>query len=385
MVEGTSKLTRRSFLAGAGAMALASGGLGARSAMAKTSLTHGERIVFAAGDKGRVAAVDLKKRRLETVLEVGYEIGQIVPSNKYNALFVTDPAGKAATVMDLASREVVARNELGHSAEIAIANTDDSGIAYGGSDGVVSVWAHRTNSEIARVPGFAPITSMTFGQRGRSLYVVQDGRREIAVVDLAANMALAPITLEGDASVALDGVSRSLDGGTGFVSLPDLGKVAILDLTQNSLYATLNVPADPRRVYASGDGLHFLVPHGTAQSVTVISSESLSVMRSIDVGYPVAEIITGWLDLFAFAIPENGNEIAVIDLQQYREVGRLRLSGRAGHGVVTSDTRQIALTLPEQGRLAVIETGTQSLAKSIRTKVAQAQPPQMAVSGNICH
>ncbi len=382
-MQKITNLTRRNFLSGVTATSfLRTGSLWASE---QTPLVYGDRFLFVPGDSGQIAAVDILNGQLETILHVPHDIGAVVASDLYNALFVTDPIGQQVSVIDLAAREIAITNPLGMRPDLAVANPLDNAIAYGGRDGVISVWGHRHNAEIARAEGLGAIQGMTFGRHGRHLYAVQSGVRDISVLDLAENKLNDPIVLEGASNVPLEPMSRSLDGGTGLISLPDLNQLAILDLTQNTVYDSLNIAADPRRPYATGDGEHFLVPHGEGHAVTVIARRTLDVVAVVELDYPLKSIVTGWLDMFAFAVPETGTDMAVIDLRDYREIARVSLSNSAGAGLVSADTRVVAVTHPDRGQVALIDTAGQRVAVTVDTALRDLRSPTIALSGDICH
>lgn len=348
------------------------------------ALVEGARYAFCAGkNTQQVAVVDAAARQFELVLKLPHEVGAVAVSEQYDIMLVADALQKAVSVIRLSDHQLVLRNALNMRADVLLVDPNDKVVAYAGRDGVMSVWMLRTNTETVRVSGLGPIDNLTFGRNGRFLYSAQSEPRRLAVVDLAKGWHGKHLELPGDGP--LPGLSRSLDGSLGFLSLPDQDVLLIVDLTNNSLVAKLPMAPGPGRVYGSLYSGHFLVPHLKGEAVTILSSETFTPIRTIDVGYPVAEVLTGFLGTLAFAMPAEGTEIAIISLDSLRVIKRISVHAAPGPGVVTSDTKTIVAALPSRGEVALIDTVNQRLAATVVTQVADLQPPKMAVTSNVCH
>lgn len=383
-----SAISRRHFITGSVALAaVCSNDLCARQISIfnrPKALVEGARYAFCAGENTQqVAVVDTTAREFELVLNLPHKVGALAVSEQYDIMLVADTAQQAVSVIRLSDHQLVLRNALNMQADVMLVDPEDKVVAYAGQDGVMSVWMLRTNTETVRVSGLGPIDNLTFGRSGRFLYSAQSEPRRLAVVDLAKGWHGKHLALPGEGP--LPGLSRSLDGSLGFLSLPDQDALFIVDLTNNTLVTKLAMAPGPGRVYGSLYSGHFLVPHLEGEAVTILSSETFTPIRTIDVGYPVAEVLTGFLGTLAFAMPAKGTEIAVISLDSLRVIKRIVVPAALGPGVVTSDTKTIVAALPSRGEVALIDTVNQRLAATLATQVAGLQMPKMAVTSNVCH
>lgn len=355
---------------------------------APVNLGDGTRMAFVASSTApEIAAIDIRERTLAAELSVPHIAGDIAVSDTYGLLFATDIGGKSVSIIFLPTGEYALTNQLGLTPDVMLLNSTGRFIAFGGREGIISVWDVQENREVQRIEGLEPVANLTFNRDSTRLYSVEAQNMRVAVIDLLDGRVTDHIPLPGTPGpgAEVSGLSRSLDGGTGFVSVTSEDRLAILDLTDNSFYSDVPLPDDPGRPYATTDGRLILVPHGGGEAVTVLSRETLQPLRTIAVGSPVADVRSAWLDTVAFAIPEDGSDVAVLDLTSLKKKTVIGLTGVPGGGLVTADHRYFLTAESEAQSVALIDARSLTLADRIKTPLKGLSAPSMAATNNICH
>ena len=119
--------------------------------------------------------------------------------------------------------------------------------------------------------------------------------------------------------------------------------------------------------------------------LSVISSWTQNVVATIPTGIRAREVNTGWLDTVAFVMPAEGNEMAVIDLQDFKAMNSIVLPGHTDDGIVTSDSKTLVASVVETGEVAVIDARSHDIEALIETGSTALGSVEIAVSNNVCH
>ena len=186
----------------------------------QVSLTDGNRIAFVPSQTDpSIIAVDTKKNEVAAVITIPHISGPIVVSDKLKLLFATNPEKEQVTVIDLRSGEIIRTLDIGMRPDAALLNPFDQYVAFGSNDGQVSIWDMQSFRQMLRVEDLESAKNMTFGFDGRNLYVVEQSKKRISVIEMYERKKVAEIGLGGppDPGAEVSAISRSADGFTGFV------------------------------------------------------------------------------------------------------------------------------------------------------------------------
>jgi len=352
------------------------------------SLTNGSRYAFVPSkNEPIVVAIDTSKNEVADVLELPHIPGSVVISDKLGLMFATDPENNGVTVLNLATKEITEYLDIGMRPDAALLNPFDIYVAFGSRDGSVSVWDMANFREMFRVDGLEAAINLTFSFDGSNLYVVEEKKKNIAIIEMYSKGKIADIPLGGDPDGAAEvsAISRSANGHTGFVSVTSENRVVILDLINLKIKKSISVNREPVRPYSTSDNRYVLIPHRAGKTLTVLSPLSYQVIASVPVDVEALELNTGWLDTVAFIMASNENKIAVVDLDRLRQSGSITLAGNPDKGLVTSDSRKLFTALTGTGMIAAIDARTRKLEDVIETPSTSLSGIKIAISNNICH
>lgn len=352
------------------------------------SLTNGSRFAFVPGtDAQKVIVIDTVKREVAAELKIPHVPGSVVVSEKLDLLFATDPENQTVTIIYLGSGEVVKQLDIGMRPDSALINPFDRYVAFGSHDGSVSVWDMQTLRMMLRVDGLDSAENMTFGIDGRNLYVVEERKKRISIIEMHRRDKVAEILLGGDEdpNTEISAISRSADGYTGFVSVTSENRVVVIDLINWKIKRSIPAGKAPVRPYSTADNRYVLIPNRDDKSLTVLSALSHEVVATIPTHVKARELNSGWLDTVAFIMPAEGNQISVIDLDTLRHTGMIELPGSTDDGLVTSDSKMLFASLIDSGGVVAVDARARTLAKVIHTPVKKLKGIEIGVSNNICH
>jgi len=352
------------------------------------ALTNGSQFAFAPSkSKAAVIVVDTLDHELVAELELPHVPGSVVVSEDLDLLIATNPDNESVTVINLYTREVIRELDIGMRPDAALLNPFDRFVAFGSSDGSVSVWDMHSFEQMLRVDGLSSALSMTYGFDGRNLYVVEPAKKTVSVIEMHRRDKVAEISLGGedDPDAEVSAMSRSADGYTGFVSVTSENRVVMIDLIDWGVKKSIPVGSGPIRPYSTADNRYVLVPNRDDESLTVLSALSHEVVATIPTGVKARELNTGWLDTVAFIMPVEGKEIAVVNLRELKQEESIKLPGRTDDGLVTSDSKTLFASLVDSGQVAAIDARSRKLEALIDTGKGTLEGIEIAVSNNVCH
>jgi YVTN family beta-propeller protein len=164
------------------------------------------------------------------------------------------------------------------------------------------------------------------------------------------------------AMVMLDGRgedwTRSPDDKQLYVTMPDAGQVAVVDLESFKVLANLEAGSRPVRIAMQPDGKYLWVgndaPDETAGGVTVIDAEARTVAGRIPTGSGHHEIAFSDDSLLAFVTNEAAETLSVIDVQALETVRDLAL-GAKPVAVRFSSLSRTAYVATGGGEIAVVD------------------------------
>lgn len=352
------------------------------------ALTNGSQYAFAPSKShNMIVAVDTMEHEVVAELAISHVAHSVIASDELDLLIATNPDNESVTVINLYTRKVIKELDIGMRPDAALLNPFDRFVAFGSNDGSVSVWDMSSFQQMLRVDGLASATSMTFGFDGRNLYVVEAAEKRISVIEMHSRKKVAEIFLGGekDVKAQVSALSRSADGYTGYVSVTSENRVVVVDLISWEIKASVPVGKGPIRTYSTADNRYVLVPNRDDQTLTVLSTLSHQVIATIPTGIDARAINTGWLDTVAFIMPATGDEIAVIDLREFKQKDAIRLPGRTDDGLVTSDSKTLLASVVDTGQIAAISARSLELEAMIDSNASTLFGIEIAVSNNVCH
>ncbi len=351
-------------------------------------LTDGSRFAFVPSKSDKsIVAIDAADHKVAAIIEIPHIAGSVLPTNELDLLVATNPDNNSATIINLYNQEVISELNLGMRPDVVLPNAYDRFVTFGSADGSVSTWDLSSSQQVLRVDGLESALSLTFSFDGSHLFVVEESLKRISVIDMAKREKVAEIPLGGDADpdAEVSALSRSADGYTGYVSITSENRIAVIDLIDWKVVDSILVGHEPIRPFSTGDNRFVLIPNRGDESLTVIAARTRNVVATVPTGIEAREVNTGWLDTVAFVMPASGNEIAVIDLQEFEAESSIRLPGRSDDGIVTSDSKTLLTAIVETGQVAVIDAQSREIVSLFESGTATLEGTEIAVSNNVCH
>jgi len=344
----------------------------------------GSRYAFVASyEEQSITIVDMHRKNISSVVKLTHPPAAIAASDRMRALVVAPPAQKRLTLIDLSS-EALTRYDYPLSIipdAIKLSPLGDTLAVYDRQQQILEVQSILQKRRLLRVGDVRTETPVTFSIDGSSVYWVDQTSGDLRSSDLWSKVSSLSLSRQGD---GLSSMSRSIDGALGFVSDGLAGKVYVIDLKNFAKLSEIYVGKTPGRSWGTADGSAMLVPNKGSGTITAISTVMLDTLYTVEVlGDPVA-IYPGWLDSTAIVLGQKGN-VTLLDLQSGGVVERWKFDGRPGEGIVTSDSKTLALPFANPGRVAVFNFREKELEKQILGLPADIGNLSIAISNNLCH
>lgn len=355
------------------------------------------RYVFVPDRAGaQVAVIDTRTDTVVRQIPVGRVPHQVVVSPEIGKLVASNTADDTISIVDLAggaARDVALGAEPEHMALAPDGRLLAVGNIGAGSVSLVDIAAAR---ETARIDGFFAPHNLTFGPEGRRLYVANLGAGHISVVDVALGRIEAEISVGPRREVATAGddvgdyqglidVTATPNGRLGFAAHGDSDSMAVIDLETRETIASLALGKQPWRAFPTADGRYMLVPNNGDRTVSVVSTESLSVVATLPGAADMTGVNTGWFETTAFVISRGEDKAVVLDLVEMRKAGEIALPGVPETGVTTPDGTRLYVALSGAGKVAVIDTRARRLVKMIDGVGEEPWGAKMVGALNYCH
>jgi len=351
-------------------------------------LTDGSRFAFAPSKSDKsIVAIDAADHKVAAIIEIPHIPGSVLPTNELDLLVATNPDNNSATIINLYNQEVIGELDLGMRPDVVLPNAYDRFVTFGSADGSVSTWDLSSSQQVLRIDGLESALSLTFSFDGSHLFVVEESRKQISVIDMARREKVAEIPLGGaaDPDAEVSALSRSADGYTGYVSITSENRIVVIDLIDRKVVESIPVGKNPIRPFSTGDNRFVLIPNRGDESLTVLAARTRNVVATVATGIEAREVNTGWLDTVAFVMPASGDKIAVIDLQGFKAESPIKLPGRSDDGIVTSDAKTLLTAIIETGQVAVIDVQSRKISSLFDSGTGALEGTEIALSNNVCH
>jgi len=345
------------------------------------SYDDGERYAFM-GSKAanEVYVIDLHSRARVHTLHLSKAPDSVAASNALRALVIGHAADSMLTLVDLASEsleqyeypltlkpQTVLVSPIGET--VAILDRENARL---------QVHALRRREVLLTVDDVRTESELTFSPDGSTVYWVDQAAGTLQSADLWSKRRSLRLTTDDSALTAM---SRSIDGTRGFISDADNATVHVVNLQEFSLLRASPVGPAPGRPWGTADGRFMLVPNGngTVTALSVLTSESLYTVDAV--ANPVS-INPGWIDTTAAVVGADG-KLAFINIADGKELARVDLGNSPQEGIVTSDSRTLAVPLP--GALVFFDMQKRAQISAIRGLPNDIGPAALAISNNLCH
>jgi hypothetical protein len=147
------------------------------------------------------------------------------------------------------------------------------------------------------------------------------------------------------------------DQSTLFVSMPDSGRVAVVDTRTYQVVTELEAGPAPGRLALQPDGGYLWIVHGEGgeeSGVTVVEVATRAVVRRLKLGQGPHELAFSSDSRTAFITHQQGGTVSVVDVARLEVVAELP-AGKAPVHVAFSRSAQAAYVVDRAGALTVVD------------------------------
>ena len=354
------------------------------STTASALFDDGARYAFIASASSKsIFVLDLQQKTLAHTIVLSKAPSSVTVSERFRALVIGHDAERSLTLIDLTTSELMPIDyplDLTPSS-VVMSPVGETVAIFDQEAGRLQVHAFRRGAVLLSVDDVNTESEFTFSSDGATVFWVDDTQGTFNSVDLWSQRK--SIELAKPAS-GLSAISRSIDGTAAFVSEAAAGVVHMIDLSSFVAVRRVRVGARPSRPWGTSDGRYMLVPNNGGRTMTAISTvsgESIYTVPAVD--RPLF-INPGWLDTTVAAVGESG-QIAFMDIDNGNVTARHQLDGVPLDGIVTSDSKTLAIPVPQSGSVVFFDMRKQTRTSSIDGLPRDIGPAALAISNNLCH
>jgi DNA-binding beta-propeller fold protein YncE len=330
-----------------------------------------------------VFVIDLQEKSLAHTIELTRAPTFVAASERLKALVIAHEADRSLTLIDLSTSKLTQiEYPLGLTPSIvAMSPVGETVAIFDNETGRLEVHAIRRRVVLLSVDDVRTEAGFTFSADGATIFWVDESKGTFNAVDLWSERKSLELTKPGS---GLSAISRSIDGTVAFVSEASANVVHMIDLKTFAPLLKVHVGNRPGRPWGTADGRLMLVPNNGGRPLTAISTasgESIYTVPAVD--HPVF-INPGWLDTAAAAVGESG-DVVFIDIDDGSVTARYDLNGAPLDGIVTSDSRTLAIPVPENGSVEFFDMRKRTRSSPILNLPLDIGPAALAISNNLCH
>ena len=353
-------------------------------ALACAGFDDGARYAFSASvEARRVIVIDMEEQALASEIRLDLAPDLVAASDVLKILIIAHRSAQKLTLIDLRDSDLP---QLEYPLVITPDYIDVSPIGetvaiLDRGRGVLEIHAIKRRDILLHVTGISSSADLTFSADGSSVYWVDDKTGGLNSVDLWSKRNFLQIAEPGQ---RLSAMSRTADGLLGFVSNADSGDVYIINLRGFDLIATLKVAPNPGRPWGTADGRYMFIPDGSQNTISAISTADLRHRYTVKVDDRPLSIHSGWLDTVIAVVGASGS-VVMLDVESGRVLASHRLSDRPREGIVTSDSKTLAVPVAKSGEFVFLNMRTQSLGTVLQGLPYDLGEASMAISNNLCH
>ena len=354
------------------------------SATAFAQFDDGARFAFIASASSKsIFVIDLQEKSLAHTIGLTRSPSFVAASERLKALVIGHEADQSLTLIDLGTSELTQiEYPLGLTpSTIAMSPVGESVAIFDRATGRLEVHAIRRRAVLLSVDDVRTEAEFTFSADGATIFWVDESNGTFNAVDLWSERKSLELTKPGS---GLSAISRSIDGTVAFVSEASANVVHMIDLKSFAPLLKIHVGNRPGRPWGTADGRFMLIPNNGGRTLTAISTASGASIYTVPaVDHPVF-INPGWLDTTAAAVSESG-DVVFIDIDDGSVTARYDLNGAPLDGIVTSNSRTLAIPVPENGSVEFFDMRKRSRSSPILNLPLDIGPAALAISNNLCH
>lgn len=345
---------------------------------------QGMRYAFIASNTNRsVSIIDLHDRRLAETIQLVKVPADIAASDRMDSLVVAYPGPNQLGIIDLSSYRLdQSYYDLSITPDyLKLDPIGDVVAVYDRARKIIELHDLERKRLLARIENVNTSVELTFNRDGEQIFWVDNTTGRLNSNDMKGNTSFVNLTGDG---LGLSAMTRSVDGSMGFVSDSIAGKVYAINLRRMKLLKEVYVGKGPGRAWGTADGQSMIIPNYDSNSITGISTFTLDPIYTIEaVSHPIA-VNSGWLDTTVAVMGEAG-DVALINLVNKELVKQLKLHGQPQAGVVTSNSRLLAVPVAGNGDTYIFDMKTLSVDERIIELPRDLGEASLAVSNNLCH
>jgi len=344
----------------------------------------GARYAFiASAASNAILVIDLQQQRLAGSIALQRAPAAVVVSERLQALVITHPAAKTLTLIDLHAAELP---QIDYAlsltpTRIAMSPVGETVAVYDRQTRRLEVHDIRRRAVVLAVGDVETDAELSFNSDATKIYWIDESAGTFNSVDLWSHRA--SISLAGS-NAGLSPMSHSVDGTLAFISEASANRVHMINLQTFAPVMTVPVGSQPGRPWGTADGRYMLVPNkgdGTVTAISAVTGEALYTVTAV--AAPLF-INPGWLDTAAAVVGESGR-VAFINIDDGQVTDRSELHGAPMDGVVTSDSRTLAIPVPATGSLVFFDMRKRARVSAIANLPADIGTAALAISNNLCH
>lgn len=345
---------------------------------------QGMRYAFVASRAEKtISIIDLHDRRLAETVTLEKTPGEIAASDRLDALAITYPSEKQLGLIDLSSyrlkQDYYDLSITPH--HIKLDPIGDTLAVYDDEQDILEVHDLDHKKLLVKINNVNTSVPVTFNRDGKLIFWIDNRTGELKSSNLNGKPGSVKLTANGQ---GLSAMTRSVDGSMGFISDALARKVYIVNLRRMSLMKEVPVGQRPGRAWGTADGRSMIVPNYDSGTITAISTFTLDPIYTINATSKPVAVNTGWLDTTAAVIGEAG-DIALINLDNRETVKTMKLHGEPKAGVVTSDSRLLALPVEGNGDVFIFDMKSLLVEERIIELPNDLGGASLAISNNLCH
>ncbi len=330
-----------------------------------------------------IVVIDLYDRARAHDVKLNAAPDSVAASEVLRALVIGHNANKMLTLVDLMTEELT---QIGYPLAIEpnvvlVSPIGETAAIYDSAASILQVHALRRKEILLSVSNVETATELTFNPDGSTIYWVDQAQGTLNAVDLWSSRRSLKLTRK---AASLSAMTRSVDGTLGFISNADSDQVYVVDLHDLKMLRTAGVGRAPGRPWGTADGQYMLVPNtgsGTLTAISTLSSDSLYTVKTVS---NAVSVNPGWIDTVAAVIGDDGS-IIFHNIANGAELSREKLPGAPSAGVVTSDSKTLAVAIPDSGEMAFFDMRKRKRLPSILGMPNDIGEISLAISNNLCH
>jgi YVTN family beta-propeller protein len=192
---------------------------------------------------------------------------------------------------------------------------------------------------------------MAMNTSGSRIYTANGNSNDVSVLDTASNAVIATIPIGGSCTQScIHGVKVNAAGdrlyiGGGSVTYPEsLSAVHVIDLTTNTVIASIDVGLGANDLEVTPDGTRVYVGSHWVNTVTVIDTATNTVLTTIPGGYRQMGMAMQPAGNRIYSSNHWGGSISVIDMATNVEITQIPVNTPMGIAVINADLTTYSLS-----------------------------------------